>query len=65
MKYIGLFVAVLEPLKPTVRKNLLSDSVHVNEWVRQWVILVRIEYIGGCSDKLLEFIALKWMESKP
>ena len=29
MKYIGLFVAVLEPLKPTVRKTLLSDSVHV------------------------------------
>ena len=65
MKYIGLFVAVLEPLKPTVRKTLLSDSVHVNEWVRQWVIPVRIEYIGCCSDKLLEFIALKWMESKP
>ena len=30
MKYIGFFVAVLEPLKPTVRKlTLLSNSVHV------------------------------------
>ena len=29
MKYIGFFVTVLEPLKPTVRKTLLSDSVHV------------------------------------
>ena len=29
MKYIGLFFAVLEPFKPTVRKTLLSDSVHV------------------------------------
>ena len=29
MKNIGFFVAVLEPLKPTVRKTLMSDSVHV------------------------------------
>ena len=33
MKYIGFFVTVLEPLseplKPTVRKTLLSDKVHV------------------------------------
>ena len=29
MKYIGFFVAVLELLKPTVQKTLLSDSVHV------------------------------------
>ena len=29
MKYIGLFFTVLEQLKLTVRKTLLSDSVHV------------------------------------
>ena len=35
MKYIGFFVAVLEPLKPTVRKTLLSDSVHALSDVTQ------------------------------